>query len=122
MVLRGSPPAERTWSLPGGKIRLGEPMARAAEREVMEETGVVIRAGGVIDAFDVIHRDPAGRIQFHYLVAYLKAEYLGGEPVRGDDVLDAGWVLPAEFSGFVMESATRKIIERMWKEHGNLPA
>lgn len=37
-----------TWSIPGGRVEAGEPLATAAVREVFEETGVPIRLDGVL--------------------------------------------------------------------------
>ena len=44
LVQRGNMPSRGMWSIPGGRIRLGETLQAAAEREIFEETGVVIRA------------------------------------------------------------------------------
>ena len=41
LIRRGKPPREGTWSLPGGRQRLGERVAEAARREVAEEAGLV---------------------------------------------------------------------------------
>ena len=40
LVKRQNPPGAGTWSLPGGKIRLGESVLQAGQREVLEETGI----------------------------------------------------------------------------------
>jgi 8-oxo-dGTP pyrophosphatase MutT (NUDIX family) len=40
LVKRRNPPGAGTWSLPGGKIRLGERVLEAGQREVFEETGI----------------------------------------------------------------------------------
>ena len=37
-----------TWSIPGGRVELGETLTTAAIREVLEETGVPIRLDGVL--------------------------------------------------------------------------
>lgn len=92
LVQRGQAPAEGSWAIPGGSVRVGETLQRAAEREILEETGVVIRAAAPVYTFDVIERDAEGRVRFHYVIVDLSAEYVAGTPRPASDAADAGWV------------------------------
>ncbi len=100
LVLRGQPPAQGMWAIPGGGLHLGETLQAAAEREIMEETGLRIKAGEIIYTFEAIVRDAAGRVQFHYVILDLQAEALDPtQPLTpGDDVRDAAWFSPAELN------------------------
>lgn len=93
LVLRNQAPAKDMWAIPGGSVELGETMKSAAEREVMEETGLRVKAGEVVYTFDAIHTDPQGRVQYHYIIVDLLAEALDpGQPLQpADDVRDAAW-------------------------------
>ena len=92
LVRRGRPPARGQWAIPGGNIKLGETLQQAAEREIFEETGIVIRAGEPIYTFDVVVRDKHGAIQFHYVIVDLAAEYIKGDLRPGDDADDVRWL------------------------------
>ncbi len=92
MVERAAAPSEKEWAIPGGCVELGETLAEAVEREVLEETGVRVRAGKPVHVFDSVVRDREGRVRFHYLIVDLLGEYLGGEPHAGDDALQAAWL------------------------------
>jgi ADP-ribose pyrophosphatase len=92
LVQRGQAPAEGSWAIPGGSVRVGETLQHAAEREILEETGVVIRAAAPVYTFDVIERDAEGRVRFHYVIVDLAAEYLAGMPRPASDAVDARWV------------------------------
>lgn len=89
LVRRAKPPAAGTWSIPGGAQELGETAEAAARRELLEETGLLAGPMRLVANVDSIHRDPAGRVQFHYTILDFAAEWQGGEPVPGGDVTAA---------------------------------
>ncbi|MEJ2099402.1 MAG: NUDIX hydrolase [Desulfobacterales bacterium] len=92
LVRRGKAPAEDLWAIPGGSVEIGETLQQAAEREILEETGIKIRAGKPIYIFDVIDRDEDEKIRFHYVIIDLAADYVSGEPAAGDDAAEARWI------------------------------
>lgn len=100
LVLRGQAPSKGLWAIPGGSIELGESLQTAAEREVLEETGLHIKAGQVVYTFDAIERDDDGRIKFHYVIVDLLAEPIDPQqPLQpADDVEDARWFSRADLT------------------------
>ncbi len=92
LVQRGKPPKKGLWSIPGGSVKLGESLQQAAEREVLEETGIQIQAGRPIFTFDTVEKDSIGNVRFHYVVVDLDARYLGGNLAAATDADDAAWV------------------------------
>ena len=114
LVLRGKPPAEKQWSIPGGCVELGETLQEAAEREITEETGIVIQAKKPIYTFDVIERDENGHIRFHYVIVDLAADYVSGELRAGDDAVDASWVSHKDLNNRNVSEATRKLLAQCY--------
>lgn len=113
LVKRSQPPSEGLWAIPGGRVELGETLKQAAEREIIEETGLTIRAGDPVYTFDVIERDEAGRVQFHYVIVDLMADYLSGELNPGDDASEARWVTPEELGKLLISQSTREALEEV---------
>ncbi len=92
LVRRGRPPAQGSWSLPGGAQELGETAEAAARRELMEETGLAVGPLHLVAHVDSLHRDEGGRIRFHYTILDFAARWQGGEPRAGGDALAAAFV------------------------------
>jgi ADP-ribose pyrophosphatase len=113
LVKRKYPPKMGKWAIPGGSVNLGESLQEAAEREIREETGLIIRAKKPICTFDLIEQDPSGKILFHYVIVDLLADYMSGNPHPADDVSDTGWFSPKEVVGLDMTENTRKLLEKI---------
>ena len=92
LVRRANPPDAGLWGFPGGKGDHGETLCGAATRELTEETGVVAAPLCVSTALDAFDRDAAGTLHRHFILIAVLFRWLAGEPVAGDDALEARWV------------------------------
>ncbi len=115
LVQRARDPGRGEWALPGGKVGPGETVRAAAEREMLEECGLEVRAGELIWWFETIERDANGALLFHYVVLDFSAEWLGGTLRAGDDAADARWFRKAELANLNLNRFTRQFFgERGW--------
>ncbi|MDO9588488.1 MAG: NUDIX hydrolase [Brevundimonas sp.] len=106
LIRRGTPPRQGEWSLPGGRIEPGERAVDAALRELREETGVEAEITGLIDVVDGLFPE-AGR---HYVLIDYAARWLSGEPVAGDDAVEARFVELDGVETLVDWAETRRVI------------
>ncbi len=113
LVRRAKAPSAGLWAIPGGRVELGETLQQAAERELLEETGVTVRAGEPVYAFDAIERDSADRVEFHYAVVDLLATYVSGGPRAMDDAADARWLAAAELDLANTSDVTVKLLKKL---------
>lgn len=104
LIRRGKPPRQGEWSIPGGRMEMGEGAAAAALRELKEETGVEAELLGLLDVIDHMH--DAGQ----YVLIDYAARWIAGEPVAGDDAADARFVAIDEAMAMLNWSETRRVV------------
>ena len=90
LVRRGRPPEAGRWSVPGGRVELGEPVAAAVEREVLEETGSEVRCGAFLGWVERIGAD------HHFVILDFTVEVLRRRCRPGGDASEVAWVALAE--------------------------
>ena len=97
LIRRGRGPAQGEWSVPGGRVEEGETLAEAVVRELAEETGLE----GVCDRLvGWVERIGDG---YHFVILDFLVEVLeGGEPVAGDDAVEARWVPLPEVTDYAL--------------------
>lgn len=120
LVRRAQPPNAGLWAIPGGAIELGESLQGAAERELREETSIIIRAGEPIYTFDFIDRDANGQVRYHYVIIDVVGQYLGGEPKARSDALEARWISATDLEALRVSEHTLALLHRQL-EFGKRP-
>ncbi len=122
MVRRGHAPYAELWSLPGGRVEMGEPVRAAALRELAEETGVAAEIVRLLDVVDIIHRAPDGTVTAHYVLTVFAARWLAGEPRAGSDADEARWIaVPEELETLRTTPGTADLIRRVAADLARAP-
>lgn len=80
LVLRANEPERGKWALPAGYVDRGEDPKVAAEREVLQETGLQVQITRLID---VIYEG--------LIVIIYEADVIGGTLCAADDAAEARW-------------------------------
>lgn len=114
LVKRKNPPFQDQWAIPGGKVKTGETLQQAAEREILEETGIKIKAKDSVYIFDLIERDSEDHILYHYVIIDLDATYVSGELQANDDAIDAKWITSEESRTMTLTQTTKALLEEKY--------
>lgn len=112
IVRRANPPLQGEWSIPGGALDLGEKLRDGVAREVMEETGLDVEVGPVLDVFDSIFPDSAGRTQYHYVLIDYLCHLRSGIPKAASDASELRWATPEELEALGMKQVTIDVIRK----------
>ena len=112
LIKRGSEPLKDQWSIPGGTLELGESIQEGVRRELLEETGIEVRVGELIEVFDRIFRDAAGKIQYHFVIVDYLCEKISGEAKPASDVTDTAWVREEDLWNYKLTEAATRVIRK----------
>lgn len=108
VVRRLHEPYPGTWAVPGGKVGWGETLREAAAREVLEETGLVVRVGAVVWAGETI--GPGDPPAWHHTLVDLAGSVVGGKLMAGDDAGEARWVDLEEIEELPLAPIMRELV------------
>jgi ADP-ribose pyrophosphatase YjhB (NUDIX family) len=111
LIKRGKAPLLGEWSIPGGMLELGETLRQGAEREALEETGLVVRATELLGVFDRVVPDGDGGVVYHYVLIDFLCEKVSGELQAGADAADARWFTPEETGHLPLAGDTAGVIQ-----------
>jgi ADP-ribose pyrophosphatase YjhB (NUDIX family) len=112
LARRGRPPLEGRWSLPGGVVELGETLRAATEREALEETGLMVKAGEVLEVLDRIIPGKDSNPQYHYVLVDFLCHPQSGELKAGSDVAEIAWAGEEELGAFNLEQIVLEVAKK----------
>jgi mutator protein MutT len=112
LIRRRYEPLAGQWSLPGGTVELGETLEQGTAREMLEETGLVVHIGPVIEVFDRIVHDDQKRVRYHFVLVDYLCWPVSGELRAGSDVEDAVFVPRHDLARFRLTDKATAVIER----------
>ena len=117
MVERGREPLKGYWSLPGGVLETGESLGHGIEREVLEETGLIVQAEDIAKVFERIMRDSEGRAEYHYVLIDYFCKVTGGSLQPGDDCSNVQWFRISDLPQLLLTEGTLGVIEEAYETH-----
>ena len=106
LVYRPKAPFDGHWAMPGGLVEIGETLAHAATREVMEETGLAIPAPIFNRFHEVILKDDNERVEQHYVLAMFAARTPTFDVVAENESSPLRWARMEELSALQLTPFT----------------
>jgi len=101
------------WCLPGGAMDAGESADEACEREVLEETGLVVRVIRLVGIYSTPHRiiEYADGNQYQALNMAFEVEVTGGDLQLNKEVTEFGYFAVDALDGLDVMCGTKDRIE-----------
>jgi ADP-ribose pyrophosphatase YjhB (NUDIX family) len=110
------------WSLPGGWADIGESPTQIAEREVLEETGFLVKARKLLALYDKARHAHPPEPWYCYKL-FIRCELQGGAPARSIETLDVAFFAENELPPLSTPRITETQVRRMFEHlaHPDLP-
>jgi 8-oxo-dGTP diphosphatase len=115
LIRRGSTPLEGEWSIPGGILEIGETILDGVKRELLEETAIEVKVLDLIEVFERVTRDEAGKLKYHFVILDYLCEAVRGEAQAGSDVTDVAWARETELSEYSLTPTATRVIKKAFE-------
>ena len=112
LVRRANEPSRGQWSIPGGLVKLGEPLLDAVKREAFEETGLLVEPVFLVELLDRVFYDQSGLVQYHYILADYWCEVKDGAILAGSDASEAKWASLGDLAELGVADITVQVINK----------
>ncbi len=112
LIRRGSPPLQGEWSIPGGKLEVGETLFEGVQREMLEETGLEVRVLELIEVFERIFPDAGGRAQYHFVILDYLCQAVSGTPRPGGDSTEIARAREEDLEKYSLTPAATRVLKK----------
>jgi 8-oxo-dGTP diphosphatase len=112
-VLLLKSPRYDDWEFPGGQVEESETIPHALEREVFEETGIVVRVKSLVGIYSNVRKPSIVNMDFI-------CEYVSGEPQTSAESAEVEWVNREEALFRVKREAVYKRLKNMLEFCGEI--
>lgn len=96
-------------AIPGGALEVGETLAQAVRREVLEETGIVVEVAGLVGVYsdpDHVIEFSDGEVRQEFSVCF-RAVPVGGVPRTSVESSEVFWRAPGELDSLDIHPSIR---------------
>jgi 8-oxo-dGTP diphosphatase len=109
LARRNNPPRVGQWSLPGGKVERGESLTAALAREILEECGLVVSVGPLVEVVELIDE------RVHYVILDYLCALRSGALRAGDDASEVCWAPVRELASYQVTDAVARVVDKALK-------
>jgi mutator protein MutT len=97
------------WEFPGGKREAVETFEQCVARELIEELGIEISVGPLIESLTHAYPEKTVRLNFY------RCSLVHGEP-QTLGCADFRWILPEELQNFRFPAADERLLDRLQRD------